>query len=178
MSNVKPIQAPERTVERGRGCWNCKHFNNEDLAKQHYKQRTMQEKMAIQARQAPILARLSDQDVDGREMAKKTAALMRQGFTEPEAQRIAHAELQRQLGGIVDQARRADARFQVFDRMVAAGQIGICVLGASQGDFVDHRFLCDKWSGVTGASVATEGKPLDKLPDELRDIVDGKAQKA
>jgi len=40
--------------------------------------------------------------------------------------------------------------------------------GAVQSDFVYHQHLCDQWSGRTGSSLATAGRPLDKLPDEVR----------
>lgn len=33
---MKTIHAPERTVERAAGCWNCKHFENGALAVSHY----------------------------------------------------------------------------------------------------------------------------------------------
>jgi len=178
MTKPKVITAPERTVERGRGCWNCSHFNNGDLARQHYRTRTMQEKMALRAHHLPALERIADDDGSIRDLARKTGELMKRGFTEHEAQQIATADVQRQLGHIVAQAQRTDARFQKFDAMVQAGQIGICISGHAPGDFVAHAYLCGSWDGVTGSSVATSGKPLDKLPDELRDIVDSKAKKA
>ncbi len=39
-----------------------------------------------------------------------------------------------------------------------------------KGDFKSHRFLCDQWSGKTGASVARAGAAPDKLPGELMEI--------
>jgi hypothetical protein len=178
MTNGKQFHAPERTIQRSRGCWNCTHFNNAELAKQHYKSRTMQEKMALRARHIPALERLADNDASVRDLAQKTAGLMKRGFSEQDAQRIATADVQRELGQIVTQARREDARFQKFDQMMATGQIGICVTGHSPGDFIDCRYLCDHWDAAQGASVATEGQPLDKLPEEVREDIDSKAKKA
>lgn len=178
MANEKMIQAPERTVERGRGCWNCTHFNNGDLARQHYRTQVGQEKLALRAQNLPEIHRLGDEDASVRDIARKTAELMRKGFAESEAQQIATADVQRQLGQIVAQAKQREARFEVFDRAMELGQIGICVAGHAPGDFVEHRYLCDKWDGMTGSSLATSGKPLDKLPDELVDIAESKATKA
>ena len=53
--------------------------------------------------------------------------------------------------------------------MVAKDAIGMCLVGGAEGDFVDCRYLCDKWSGRDGSSLATSGKPLDKLPEELKE---------
>lgn len=38
------------------------------------------------------------------------------------------------------------------------------------GDYKSHRFLCDQWSGVTGASLASGGdETADMLPEEMKD---------
>lgn len=41
------------------------------------------------------------------------------------------------------------------------------------GDLVAHNYLCNSWSGATGASIAREGGKLDELPEELADKLDG-----
>jgi hypothetical protein len=59
-----------------------------------------------------------------------------------------------------------------LDHLVASGHVGCCKGGGRTadgnqvGDFVVHSFLCDRWSGVVGASLAREGT-TDKLPEEL-----------
>jgi hypothetical protein len=58
-------------------------------------------------------------------------------------------------------------------RAIGRGKFGICTRGGAKSDFVEDVFLCPKWSGKTGASVARAGGALDLLPDELRDKVDG-----
>jgi len=61
-----------------------------------------------------------------------------------------------------------------LDHLVATGHAGICLGngrtadGNPVGDLVVHSFLCDRWSGVTGSSLATGGK-TDMLPEELAD---------
>ena len=39
-------------------------------------------------------------------------------------------------------------------------------------------YLCDHWTGVEGSSLATAGHKLDKLPEELREELDGPAPKS
>lgn len=75
-------------------------------------------------------------------------------------------------------SQSGDARFQMMDRMITAGTAGLCMRGKAKTDFIHHQFLCDGWNARDGASVATAGRPLDKLPDELREIADGRAKKA
>lgn len=69
-----------------------------------------------------------------------------------------------------------------LDHLIASKGAGICTGGGltedekgrerSVGDFVMAAFLCRKWSGRQGSSLAHEGKP-DLLPGELRDKLDG-----
>ena len=67
-----------------------------------------------------------------------------------------------------------------LDHLVASGHMGVCLGGGRTadgnpvGDFVAHAFLCDRWSGVSGASLATGGK-TDPLPEELREKLDKKS---
>lgn len=50
--------------------------------------------------------------------------------------------------------------------------------GNPVADFVHHTYLCSKWTGAVGASVAREGEKLDKLPEELMEdfTKDGKTE--
>lgn len=66
-----------------------------------------------------------------------------------------------------------------LDHLVASGHMGVCLGGGRTadgkpvGDLVAHAFLCDRWSGVQGASLATGGK-TDPLPEELHEKLDKK----
>lgn len=66
-----------------------------------------------------------------------------------------------------------------LDNEIAKGSAGVChgkgrlPNGDSVGDFVVHNYLCDRWSGAQGASMAREGKGTDKLPEELQEELDG-----
>lgn len=47
---------------------------------------------------------------------------------------------------------------------------GLCALntdGGSEGLFKASTYMCDKWSGAVGASVAREGQAPDRLPAEI-----------
>jgi hypothetical protein len=54
-----------------------------------------------------------------------------------------------------------------IDHGIALNMIGTCMIGASEADLVVNSYLCDKWNGAQGASVARAGARPDKLPGEL-----------
>jgi hypothetical protein len=54
---------------------------------------------------------------------------------------------------------------------------GKTAYGDPVGDLVANAYLCDGWSGAQGASVARAGGALDKLPEELVEIMDGPIKK-
>lgn len=165
------ITPGDRTFERGRGCWNCTSFNNEDLSRQHW-EACKQRDLAVIALRGGLPGRVSDGDLSGPALHKRIGELMQQGMTEGQAVEIVQAAARKPTDADMPEQMR------VFEKAVLAGAAGLCVAGHAKSDFVHHAFLCDKWTARSGASVATEGKPLDKLPDELRDIADGRAKKA
>lgn len=64
------------------------------------------------------------------------------------------------------------------DRLVALKQLIRCTTGKNPNgdelpDLVQHSYLCDKWSGASGSSLARDVGKTDKLPEELVDYVDG-----
>ena len=71
-----------------------------------------------------------------------------------------------------------------IDNQVAAGTLLRCggdgktAAGDPVADLVAHNFLCHKWSGAQGASIARAGQRADDLPEELADKIDGQPQKA
>jgi len=182
MSTDKIFHAPERTIERGRGCWNCKHFNNEEMARQHYRSQVTEERISLAQNLLPSMGRLGDDDGSLREAAVEAGTLIRTGHTLEQAMDIAlahQASKSPRIRQIVAEARAQDARFIAFNQMMAQGAIGICLIGKPEGTFVDCRYLCDDgWSGVTGSSVATEGHALDKSSNEIREEINAKAKKA
>jgi hypothetical protein len=61
----------------------------------------------------------------------------------------------------------------LLDHSIAKGDFGVCLPGFAETDFAHNAYLCDQWTGRVGSSVATEGAPLDLLPEELKDKLDG-----
>jgi hypothetical protein len=177
----KAFQAPERVIERGRGCWNCIHFENEDLSRQHYEDRIQQEKTAIAMHGFPTVVPIGDDRGSAHDVAHKAAEFMQQGHSMADATNMALAVVGSKdpaLQHAVAEARQTDARFAIFNRLSQRGEIGICMKGGSGTDFVHHAYLCDKWSGREGHRIAAEGHAPDKLPEELVEEVDSKAKKA
>jgi hypothetical protein len=64
----------------------------------------------------------------------------------------------------------------ICDHLVATGHLGVCLGGGrtedgnSVGDLVTHAFVCDSWSGVSGAPpIRGEDGKIDPLPMERAD---------
>lgn len=142
----------DRVVERARGCYSCKHFENGALARRTWRRDhrpALEQHINEKAGLPPV-------SLDG-------AALDQQ---------------------VADSLAPAKDMIRKMDLAVTNGVFGICMkgkrpadLGGPAGDFVHAAFLCDRWNGRDGASVATQGKKLDKLPAELRDDMEHKAKK-
>jgi hypothetical protein len=138
----KVLVPKERVIDRGQGCWNCKHWDREAAKPLWTEKRQTDLTTALN-----LALNLPDGE-------PKTAAECKS----PEALRCFN------IKAMVDS----------LDHLVASGHVGVCkgggrtANGEQVGDFVVHNFLCDRWSGVSGASLATEGK-TDLLPEELAD---------
>lgn len=156
------------TVERGRGCWNCRHYNTDEMTRNHYYMKTAQDR-----RHRAILRRDgADDAVSIVKIARTAGALCQQGFTGEQAIEMAIAaqgDVSPATAETVRMAQQDDTNMRVFDNAVNQGLIGLCMKGGVDTDFVTHAYLCPKWTGIDGASVATEGHTLDKLPEELKD---------
>lgn len=65
----------------------------------------------------------------------------------------------------------------LIDNGLASGGLTKCIGGGVDaddnpvGDLLKNSYLCRKWSGVQGASIAREGESLDPLPMELEEEV-------
>lgn len=68
---------------------------------------------------------------------------------------------------------------ELIDDAVRQGSIFVCDVGRTAtgepvADFTTSAFLCDRWSGRDGASLArADNGKLDELPEELRERIDG-----
>lgn len=54
---------------------------------------------------------------------------------------------------------------------------GVCMSGHIETDFVSNSYLCDRWTGAAGASLARAGQKADTLPEELMEQVFAEAEK-
>lgn len=57
----------------------------------------------------------------------------------------------------------------MIDHAIQSGAFAVCSAGKSKADLVIHNYLCDGWSGVTGARDAKDGFTTDMLPEELNE---------
>jgi hypothetical protein len=133
----------ERVISKGQGCWNCKNWDRE-AAKPIWEVK----------RQGDLTTALNIA-LDLPDGEPKTA----EECKTPQALRCFNIK----------------SMVNSLDHLVATGHVGICTGGGRTedgkpvGDFVVHSFLCDRWSGVAGASLARIDGKLDKLPGELAD---------
>lgn len=133
----------ERVISKGQGCWNCVSWRRE-MAK-------------------PLWTDKRQNDL------KNAAELLVQLPFEPKTANEAE-----KLGMIGVRFFQTRSMIDSLDHLVATGHVGVCVGGGRTadgdpvGDFVTHSFQCDRWTGVTGASLASNGK-MDTLPEELAD---------
>lgn len=54
------------------------------------------------------------------------------------------------------------------DEAIERNFFGVCTGGGAETDFVAVTYLCRKWTGKQGASVAIAGEAPDMLPEELQ----------
>ena len=133
----------ERVISTGRGCYNCKHWNREAAGPLWAIKRQHDLKVALD-----IALNLPDGEPKTAEDCKT-----------PEALRCFNVK----------------SMVNSLDHLVASGHVGVCegggrtANGEPVGDFTVHSLYCQVWSGVTGASLATDGHAPDVLPEERAD---------
>jgi len=174
------IVDPNRVVERGRGCWNCIHYENETLARQRYREHRDSAVSALAMRPEAFLGSADALVPSSPDFYKLVAKHAAAGLSESDAVDQALREDHAKNGNptAIDRAQQMRRKFQMFDQGITNGSIGMCMRAMSGTDFVFAKFLCGAWSGKQGSSLATSGRALDKLPDELRDIADSKARRS
>lgn len=148
----RQMSAP--TIDRGRRCQNCKHWDNGALAIQHYKVKRFAE---LQARALHIFSnggpvpvgltgqRLGDDDIHSPKVGGKRSVNL--GFEDMD-------RYQRMLG----------LNYELGDTLMRNGQMGMCRVAASPGDFTQLGYLCgDQGPCRYEASVVVDGA---EKPDE------------
>ena len=170
-TEAKILVSKNRIFERGRTCLNCRHFEPGAKAIERWRDKCLREDMERLAaqRQLPLYDHGPPQD-DASQL--QIAKLMARGLTLDEA---VHRLLKKKDMSPRDQMR------QKLTVDIANGVFGLCDRGVdNEGrpvEYVQRSYLCHRWDGIDGASLATEGHPLDKLGDELTDIADSRARK-
>lgn len=78
-----------------------------------------------------------------------------------------------------------DPRVVNIRRMIQIGDEGVrqramikCGPGYAEGDLVASSYMCTKWTGATGASIALGGERINDLAEELREKIDGSPKQA
>jgi hypothetical protein len=150
------MRPSDRVVERGRGCYSCKSFENGHLARQQWRLHRLALVQHFEATPPPVEAP-----------------------TEREAPLPAWRDVP-----VENSQKKREETLKKMDHAISNGTFGMCMkgkrpasMGGPEGDFVHCAFLCDRWNGRDGASIATQGKKLDKLPGELREIMEDKAKR-
>lgn len=143
------IPLPDRTFARSKGCWNCTHAGDPaTVGLPHW----LNECRPRDERK--ILAPLKD------ELAKIPAEDKRTSTKARRSELLKVIEKHAQL-------------IEAHETAIREGKVIRCTnrLCKDPGDFKSHRFLCDQWSGATGASLAQGGAATaDMLPEELKDV--------
>lgn len=72
---------------------------------------------------------------------------------------------------------------QLTDEAVARKAMVRCAGGGrnaqgEQSDLYANSFMCERWTGAAGASVARGGERINDLPEEMREKIDGPESKA
>lgn len=134
LEGVPQAGLPDRTFERGTGCWNCIHA-----------------KPALDF------------------WTKRRQAVLAKGMD-----LALHAPRRE------DDPRVCKLREHVdqIDHAVAQGRLVTCHIGRTAngnpvGDLIADAFMCDRWTGRDGASLAKINGKIDVLPEELRYEIDG-----
>ena len=127
----------DRTIERGTGCWNCKHRDSWEDGKKFWFG-------------SPTSSGKRDQSLS-KAVAIATSSPLGEGH--PSVVNI------RRFVHIADNAMRNHEAIHCTK--------GITAQGVQVGDITGASYMCEKWTGMDGASVAKIDGRIDKLPEEL-----------
>jgi hypothetical protein len=157
-SHMYNITPKDRIIERSRGCWSCTAYDLEgNLSIDKWNQdreRNLASAMETALEQPDTI---------------KVVTAMQIWAAAPQSIQIEETD--------VPAVKRIKTILRMVDKMdhaVAAGAFRLCSRSPAPADrhgadFFSAKYLCSGWCGRDGHSVATEGAPLDKLPDELRE---------
>lgn len=62
---------------------------------------------------------------------------------------------------------------EFVDPQIKMGMMVRCGGGYDKSELIANTFMCERYVGATGASVAREGERINDLAEEIRDKIDG-----
>jgi hypothetical protein len=150
----RTIAAP--TISRGRRCENCRHYNNGELAIQHYKIKRHAELDALVARVfegGPVSA---------------ASRGMRLGANDIHSHHVGGADRQtRDFGDIDERMKALGLNYEMGDTLMRQSVLGLCLVSASGGDFVHKNYFCG--TKYDPEVKVDDSKTYDETGDEARD---------
>jgi SEC-C motif len=168
------IPLPGRTFERTQGCWNCKHYASPEESLQHWKSSCRPaEEARISLAKQELLKGAPDHAAVRRLASVSATATCPCGSGRKyekccRSKDMAADQILRRVEGIANAVRLLDDH----ERAISEGYYNLCkVPGTHDSDFKHHVFLCDKWCGIQGWTLARSGQKPDILPEELKDKI-------
>jgi hypothetical protein len=142
------------TIDRGRRCENCRHFNNGTMAVQHYKAKRHAE-ITAKAKEiferggpltGPLVGRLGD--ADPHSMPRRRA-------------------VSSDFGDIDSRMQALGLNYEFGDQLMREGKLGLCMIGATDADFVQSTYFC---GNKYDPKVVVDGAAKhDETPEEARE---------
>jgi hypothetical protein len=153
------------------------HFDNGEAALKRYKELRFRD---MQSAAGKILAGESvSPAMLGRRLADDERPATKRQRLADTVLKASHAGQipTRDFGDLSDLMQRLGLNYELGDTLMRQGRLGLCLkgkrpqsMGGPEGDFVEDRFLCDRWN----ARVRPDGAEIpDELPGEARDRVFG-----
>lgn len=181
VSNKISLPLADRTFERRQGCWNCRGLASKEESLQHWRtsERPTHEARIAEGKRLimegavvdpTMVARFKNTPVNERCPCGSGQKYKRCHRPKDEAA----ASLFHKIDGIekaTEHLNRFEASIMHGDPIL--GQMALCNERTSpkHGTYVSDKYLCDRWSATTGASVAREGAKPDLLPEEMVDRI-------
>lgn len=171
----------DRTFERRQGCWNCRGLASKEASLQHWltSERPSHEARIAEGKRRLLEGLKADPTVIQRfnTTSVNDKCPCGSGQKYKRCHRAADegaARAFKQIEGIekaTEHVERFEAAIRVGDPIL--GQMALCNERSSTkyGTFVSDKYLCDRWSGAQGASVARAGGRADDVPEEMVDKI-------
>jgi len=165
-----------RTVSKTQGCYNCFHAEADPVKVMERWKTVDRPARDAQIAEAKQIAASSNLDPSAVVRVAKTHRNAPCPCGSGQKYKRCHLDGDRAAEVVMRRIEGVENATRITDNIEAAIGQGLYMICKNRGKpdkfdtYVNHRFLCDKWSAAQGASVAREGAAPDKLPEELKDI--------